>query len=57
MMAAICTPCARERGGQWPTGHHATWYRVRCDYCGEERDCTQPRDWRELREKEEGEET
>lgn len=39
----ICSPCGRELGTRLP--EYATFHMGRCDYCGDERAVTEPRDF------------
>lgn len=43
--AWICGDCG-EKHGSMPEGHRATWHPDKCGWCGEEKYCTEPRDYR-----------
>ena len=42
----ICNDCAKAAGNTWPEGHIAAFYPAICSVCGEEKTCTEPRDWK-----------
>jgi hypothetical protein len=48
--AWICRSCGDKHGRGMPERHIATWHQDTCDICGEVTACTEPRDFRHLRE-------
>ena len=42
--AWICADCGHKHG-RWPDGHVATFHNDICGWCGEEKSCTEPRDF------------
>ena len=41
----ICSDCGHKYG-RYPENHISTWHIGKCDYCGQEKAVTEPRDFR-----------
>lgn len=41
----ICADCGKKHGSM-PDGRMATWHEDVCGWCGETKQCTEPRDFR-----------
>lgn len=44
-VSEVCSQCAEEAGGVWPTGHVATMSMGKCDVCYFDRVVCSPGDW------------